>query len=166
MNGFICGGASIGLTDYDAVQKSVVMEGDIFCVMQRFLADGAFRPTKCRTFSVVRVQEESSLYWFAQTFLLFHVNLHEPDSEYNEFAFDQYFDMTFPVDEMDEKLNCVWLRWAADDGLDHFVNFNTADIETIEADERYGLVPFSSIFSVHHIVSSTYFVPLNSLQLP
>lgn len=126
--------------------------------MQKVFADGAFDSTKCLWFNIVPVQGEGNLYWFAQTLLYFHVNLHGPNSEETEFVFLQYFDVTFPVDEIDKELYCVCLQRATDAGLDHSINFKTDNTKMIEAGEWYELVTFSSIVSVHYIVRSNYFV--------
>lgn len=95
------------LGGYDAVQKSIVVERDISEVMQRVFADGTCSPTKRRRNSVVFVHDVGSPYWFAQTIFIFHLDLDEPNLKEKEFAFVQCFYVTFLVDEIYKKLNCV-----------------------------------------------------------
>lgn len=71
---FFCGRENIVLDEYDAVQKSVVIERNIFSVIQVVFADGPFGPTECPRFSDDFVQDEGGLCWFAQTLLSIHVN--------------------------------------------------------------------------------------------
>lgn len=67
--------------------------------------------------------------------------------------------MTSPADEIDRELSCACLRSRTDDTLDHLVSFNTAQSISIEAGERYRLMPILSILFVHPIVMSDYFGP-------
>lgn len=52
---------------------------------------------------------------FTETLLLFHLNLMGPDSEEEEFAFVQKFEITFTVDESEKKtqlcLFAVGIGW-------------------------------------------------------
>lgn len=68
-----------------------------------------------------------------------------------------------PVDNVKLFLSCLWLRWETDDKIYHTVDSNLGGDDIIDVGEWYGVVPFSSIGSVHHIVRSNYYVsPLKS----
>lgn len=119
--------------DYDAVRKSIVMKRDISICDEKILHRQSVWTSKVLSVRVILVQGEISLYLFAQSLLLFHVNLHRQNSEEEKFALPQYFEVTSTDDEIYEELNCVCLRLATDNGLDYSKNFNVADSKTIEA---------------------------------
>lgn len=123
---YICGRANIVLEDYDAVRKSFVIKRINFNVTQRVFADAALGPTKCRRL-VFFLCKRGRLYWFAQTFFLFHVNLHGPGSEKEQFVFLQYSYVSSAVVEIDKELNCGCSESATDDGLSHSVNFDISN---------------------------------------
>lgn len=79
----------------------------IFDVMLRIFVNGAFGLIKSRLFHFILLQGDAGSYYFAQTVLLFHVNLHGPDFDRKEFSFLQCFEATSAVDRTDRGLNCV-----------------------------------------------------------
>lgn len=60
--------------------------------------------------------------------------------------------MNSSVNKTDKELSCVCSRWGADDGVNHFGNFNIANSRKIGAGEWYGVVPFYSILPETQIV--------------
>lgn len=77
-----------------------------------------------------------------------------------EFASFQYFDVTPPpLDDFDRLLNCEFLIWAKNVEVDLTINFNTILSSAVEVGEYHGLVPFSYIVSVLHILRSNPCVP-------
>lgn len=81
----------------------------------------------------------------------------------------RYFEIKPPVDSIDRVLNCLSLRWATDDGIDHAIDhtvrLNLNGDSTIDVGEFHEVVPFSSIRSVHHSGRSNYGVLPFTLQL-
>lgn len=69
--------------------------------LQRVHADCRIGPTKARTLSIVLVERESRLCWFGQVLLLFHFRVAGVSTQVGEYAFLQCFDVTTPIDEVD-----------------------------------------------------------------
>ena len=80
----------------------------------------------------------------------------------------QYLECTKPLNGLDEKLNCVCLRWATEDEI-----FNTLkNIEEnhndkfIETGEWFDIVPFNTIASSIHVLRSNFGIAPFTEQLP
>ena len=130
--------------------------------LQRVFADPSFGPGKVNRFSAISIRGDNESVWFAKVLLLFRMKI--PSTEEQQLAFVQYFEVTSPIDGVDDTLNCVCLRWATDDGKDYSTTVPTSP--RIEVGEWYGIIPFSSISSVHHIVRGNHPLPPLLPQLP
>jgi len=161
-SGYIYGGAVMTMANLDTEMISIEGHPALLNKYQRVFADPSFGPSKKDMFSVVLIKSDVGTYWFGRVLVLFH--LRHGDSLQEECAFVQYFDITPPMDEVDKSLRCICLRWSTDDGKDH--SLRDPSTATIEAGEWYGIIPFRSIVSVHHIVRSNYPLPPFLPKLP
>lgn len=165
-SGFIHGGVAITLDDYDERKGVIKLNNPNLEILQRVYADHCFGPSKAKRFSVTLVEGEENAFWFAQVQLLFHLNTRTNDRMSGEFAFVRYFEITPPIDNVDRVLNCLCLRWATGDECDRTITPDLQADDTMKVGEWYGVIPFSSITSVHHIVRSNYSVYPFTSQLP
>lgn len=134
-------------------------------LVQRISANCAFGPTEAQRVNVKLVEGDDVSYWLAQLRLLFNISNHSDQHDAHEFGFVQYFDLTPLMNKLDRILNCICLRWAANDEMDYFFDFIFSLSDFIEAGEGCSLVSFLSILSIHHIVKSNCYCPPFSLQL-
>lgn len=163
---FIHGVADISLDSYDEQSGRIKKDVQFLASVQRVYADVAFGPSKAERFSVVLVESDGGDFWFSRVMLLFHLRTRSKTEMSGEFALIQYFEITSPIDSVDRVLRCLCLRWATDDEVDLTVNENLSSADIIEVGEWYGVVPFSSVRSVHHIVRSNYCVSSFTSPLP
>lgn len=87
------------------------------------------------------------------------------DSE-EELSFLQYLKVPPPIDEMDREIHWLPRTWAKDNEIYHFICLHQSYCSLLDAVEWYGVVPFSSIVSVHHILRANYSITQFSSKLP
>lgn len=165
-SGFIDGGANVCLKNFSEIDGTIRKDKHFHNPFQRVYADNAFRPTSLKRFSVVLVECNYKLYWFAQVLFLLLIGTMGVNDKRQEFASVKYIEITPQLDKVDEVLSCIYLKWASDHETDHFYHFDSSQCDRKKAVKSFALVHFSSIRSVHHVVSSNYFIPRFSKKLP
>lgn len=83
-----------------------------------------------------------------------------------KYATAQNFDVIEPIDGAVIFLNCLCLKWAMDDKMDHTQIFNPISLAATEIGELYGLVPFAPVRKIHQISRSNHNVQPFFLQKP
>ena len=73
-------------------------------------------------------------------------------SKNEEMLYVQYMQVTPPIDNVEKALNCVYLRWATDDEVDHTVS--TQPVRTISVGEWFGMIPVGAVKGVVHVLRS------------
>lgn len=96
-------------------------------------------------------QQDSAWYWldrilFQTNFLkccyhLIFLSTHSAQHEEHEVAFVQYLHLTSQMKKKHRILNCISLKWATDNEVDHSVYFKFSSSGTMEAEEWYEVVP-------------------------
>lgn len=67
---------------------------------------------------------ENGMYYFAPIFLLFPLRVLDAQAWTEDFAIFQYFDITGPIDKVEDALSCVCLRSATEDRNDYSTAFS------------------------------------------
>ena len=135
---------------------------------KRVIASSQFGSSKKKKFSTVFLKGSDDgvvqKFWFAQTLLLFHLNV--PSVEFHkELSLVKFYTCTPPKDRVDRILDCLCLRWESDNNIDYTAReYKTTNC--VEASENYGLVSFQSICGVAHVVRSNYAIHPFTQQLP
>lgn len=85
--------------------------------------------------------------------LLLFLSSPEEESYWDEFAFVLYTELVAPLDEEDEALKCMYLRWvtfgSGEKGDD--VERERKGREQVAVGKSLGVIPFQSIVSTLHI---------------
>lgn len=166
MSGHIIGGTNIWPGNFDEDTKINRSNPEFQKKNMRVFADYKLGPTKAKRLSVVLVEREERVYWFAHVFLLFHLHVFGAPGSQEGYAMVLLFVVTSLGDEVDTILNCLCLRWATKDEADHDVQLSSTLSDIVDTWEWYWLVPFSFLRSVLQIVRSSYWIGSLSLELP
>lgn len=157
-SGIIKGGTMMTLQDCDISKRIIRSDIQTSNKHQTVFAHTRFGPSKVKRFSVVLVSAEDVVYWFEQGLFLFKLNVPDDNAWTEVYTFVQHFDITIPIDEIDNVLNCVCLRWATRDEFGYTINFKSSSQNKVEIGEWYGLVPLASVILGFHIFQSNYAV--------
>lgn len=79
------------------------------------------------------VRTVGNAFWFSQVLLLFYLSTYTNDWMLRDSALVQYFEITPPIDSLDDVVNLLCSRWAADVEVDHSVNLSVSAASVIEA---------------------------------
>ena len=117
-SGFVMGGFVPTMADYNKEGNFISIDGLLNSrkKQQRIYGTTSFGPTKQSRFSYILLKDEQDgchEVWVAQVWALFHVSIAGKREEY---AFVQYLECTPSLDNIDDELGCVCLRWATEDG--------------------------------------------------
>jgi len=141
------------------------------CNQKRVFATNSFGPSKTQKHSSIFLKgtdaEKGNHFWFAKTLLLFYIqcNHSSQKSYHKEFAFVQFYECTKPATVSEKILNCICLRWETADGVD-YSTMSTENSDHICTSENYGVIPFSSICGVAHVIRSNYAIKPFTPELP
>jgi len=167
-SGFVKGGFIPDLSDYNRAKNYISLDKMQSCLQyrQRIYGTTSFGPTKASRFSYVLMkgeQDGQEELWVAKVLCLFHISI---GGRREECAFVQYMQCTPPVDEVDDLLRCVCLRWATDDGIDHTVLPVPSRGRPVVVGEWYGIEPMQSILGTVHVLRSNFAVAPFTSELP
>jgi len=167
-SGFVLGGFIPTMDNYVARDNYISEDGiDVAPkIQQRIYGTLRFGPTKKKHFSYVLMkgeQEGRTELWIAKVVALFHMSCH---GRKQELAFVQFMQCTPPLDHVDDILQCVCLRWATEDGVDHTVTPVPTRGRPVLAGDWYGIEPVQSILGTVHVVRSNFAVSPYTQELP
>lgn len=141
------------------------------CTQKRVFATNSFGPSKTQKHSSIFLKgadaENGEHFWFAKTLLLFYIQCDHPSqkSYHKEFAFVRFYECTKPATVSEKLLNCICLRWETADGVDYSTK-SSENSEHICTSENYGVIPFSSICGITHVIRSNYAIKPFIPELP
>lgn len=124
--------------------------------LQRVYAEAGLVQPKRKKTEFCTCWRGDEAYWLTQLLLSFYFNVARVCTQVNEYTFVQCFYPTNPIDEVDNILKYLCLRWANKVEIGYKINFDANQSDVIESGEWYGLVSSSSIKSVHHIIWSKH----------
>lgn len=112
--------------------------------------DCNYGPIKEKNLSVLPVEDENQTYCFAILINLFYLNICHTALRGGKNTFVQYFYVTRPIGEVDNPLNCVCLKSATKNEMDHSVDLSQFFGNSVQILEWRGISPFYILRSVHH----------------
>lgn len=127
---------------------------------------GANRRMRNSLVFVPGIVEDRSVYTVARVLLLFRLKSHK-DSGGIKDVFVQYMDCTSALDETDEELSCVCLRWSGTEEEDHSIvtREELNDKTELNASAWYKVERFNAVCSILHVVPDNYGLPQLSRSL-
>lgn len=125
----------IYLKDVSKIDGTVCKDLQFQNYVQRVFAHSAFGPTSIKQFSIELVEGDKQQYYFAEILLLLHIGTTEVKDNQQEFFFVDYYEITAPLDKIDEVLICICLKRATDNETDHSSHFDSSQCDRIEVGE-------------------------------
>lgn len=127
-------------------------------IPQRDFAHISFEPTEAQKFSMVYVEGLDKEDWFAKVLLPIYLRTTENENTSWQLSFIQHFKTTSQLDAVDKTLNYISLRCATDSERDHTLDMRGMATNKVEVEEWSGVITFTLIVSLYHIVLSNYCV--------
>lgn len=171
-SGYIIGGHLPTLKQYNHSTNTVKYSPPTqqFQIKQRIFATATFGPSKKKRHSFVLIKggdADSPVYYIAKVLLLFRMNISNIMTN-KEMAFVQYMEFTPPIDNVDDILNCLCLRWSTSDEIDYTQPGaeNKPVHNILETGEWYDIIDFNTICSSVHVLRSNFGIDSFTQQLP
>lgn len=140
------------IDSYDKRGGCVILLYQFLKIAHRVYADHCVGLSEVKNFIVTIVHEKKTGSGSLNTYYSFHVCTKFNDNLWREFAFVNYFGLQLSSDSAKQVLNYLCLRRTTEIKIDSTLRPNLNCDDNIIVEKRHGIVPFSFIHSVHHVV--------------
>lgn len=127
-------------------------------------ADHAMGPSRAEQIRAVALDGKGRSFWFLKVLIYFHLTSRKNGQMSWDFAMFRYFEITALIGILYPVLYWLYFRWVADYEAYHSINLSVYSACIFDGGECYGVLPFSFVLSVCHIVRSnccvSFFTPL------
>lgn len=156
----------IFLAESESSSETIRRNSELWFNKMSVFADCNIGPSKTKRGTIVLIVIEKRARWFFSIHFLFHLHVQKTNRSPGTFAFRNFFNVTFPIDKVDEILNRLCLRWATENKLEQSAYFNSWICDTVEIEKWYRLELSSFVRLVHQLLRSNHSVETVFSQMP
>lgn len=160
---FVSGVRTPSLNDYCKEQNEIILTSSSYRQYQRVVSERDFHgvPGLRQDCILIQGKNEGDKYkpclWVGEALALIRlkeakVRKDAEEENESEYVFVQYFDITPPVDAIDNALNCIRLQWAHGGSKD----MDCIDSRQSEPVKWFDLLPVSTVRGLVHVVRGDY----------